>query len=312
MTITAKIPPPTPPNSNMERGMFVWISSVGGTGTADPMSSDTKMQSLLDFCSTNGVNTLFLDIYRYLGASNWDGSNAHAVTISKFLHWAHASGMKVMALAGDTGWGQNQQWVAANIIKAIAQINALGQTGAITNEAGCFDGLCFDVEYWTGTYTSADPIGLCDLMNAARRVLNIPVGCCATQWLADGTSAALTFTYDGVTQLEGLHLMDQADFVAVMCYSNNAAGTDGATQIAMFQNWYDYAKATAAKKDLGLFCCSLTMSGQASGTSYSGETKAKMEQNHTAISTQFAPASATNMSFRGQAVQDYASYSTMS
>jgi hypothetical protein len=314
MTVTAKVPPPVPPNSNMDRGMFVWISSVGGSGTADPLSTDAKMQSLLDFCASNGVNVLFLDMYRYLGASNWDSSNAHAATVAKFIHYAHASGIRVFALAGDVSWGQNQQWVAANIIKALAQFNEYANaTSAITNEAGSFDGLIFDVEYWTQqSYTAADPEGLCDLMNAARRVLNIPVGCAATQWLADGTSAALTFTYKGVSQLEGLHLIDQSDFVAVMCYSNNNAGTDGATQIAMFSNWYNYASTTANKQDQGLFCVSNTQTGQPAGQSYNGETKAKMEQNHTAISTQYVPASATNMSFRGQAIQDYASYSTMS
>lgn len=300
MVVSAKIPPPVPPNGNLDRAMFVWVPQIGGA--SDPLSTDARMQTLLDFCAANGVNLLFLDIYRYIGGANWDVTNGHATVMAKFIHWAHASGIRVYALAGDTGWGQNHQWVAGNIIRNLAQFNALAQTGPITNEAGAFDGLIFDVEYWTGTYTEADPAGFCDLMNSARRILDIPVGCAATQWLADPASAALTFTYRGVSQIEGLHLLDQSDFVAVMCYSNNAGGTDGATQIAMMQAWYNHALVSRN----GLLCVSDVQGGLGS-QSYAGETKAVMEQNHAAISVAYA----TNLAFRGQAVQDYASYVSM-
>lgn len=295
---------PTPQNSNMDRAMFVWCGTAGSAG--DPMSSDAKMNNLLSWCSSKGVNVLFLDIWGYLGGGNW--STAHAQTMQKFIHFAHASGIRVMALAGDTGWGQNQQWVAKNIVQKLAQYQAYNANNA-TNIEGQFDGVMLDVEYWTvGGYGSGDPIGLCDLMNAMRRVLSMPVGCFATQWLADGTSAALSFAYNGVTQLEGKHLMDNADFVAVGCYSNNAT-----TQSNMFANWFNYASATASQKNLGLWCGSLTDNTGGSDSYWTGAAGAlaTMETAHTTVSGNSTGAPNTNMSFRGQCINTYASYSLM-
>lgn len=304
MTVAA-VAIPTPPNSNMDRAMFVWIPATGGA--SDPLSTDARMQSLLNWCSSNGVNVLFLDFWLYLGGSNW--STANAQVYQKFIHYAHASGIRVIALCGNTDWGHNQQWVANNIIRHLAQYQAYCAVTS-TNLQGQFDGVILDAEYWTvNGYTSTEPAGMCDLMNAMRAVLNVPVGFAPTWWLADGTSAALSFAYNGVTQLEGLHLMDNADFCAVQCYSNTAAG-----QTSDLQNWFNYASATAAKKNLGLWCVSLTDSGQAAGTSYwtgAAGAKATMETAHTTISGNFTASPNTNMSFRGQAIEQYSSYSQM-
>lgn len=308
MTVTA-VTPPTPPNSNLDRSMFVWCGTAGSAG--DPLSTDAKIQSLLNFCASNGINLLYLDIWGYLGGGNW--STAHMQTVQKFVHYAHASGIQVWALAGNTDWQHNQQWVMNNIVRHLVQYQALSNSSSTTNIDASFDGVMLDVEYWTVPgYTSAEVVGLIDLVKATKRVLNMPVGCCMSQWQADSTSAALTVTYDGDTALEGLIVSRNVDAVAVMCYSNNAAGTDGATQIAMLQNWFNDASVTGSDRNHGLWCVSLTMTGQPAGQSYSGETKAKMEQNHTAISTAFTATPNTNACFRGQGVQDYASYSGMS
>lgn len=292
---------PVPQNSNMDRAMFVWIASVGGAN--DPLSNDSNMQSLLNFCTNNGVNVLFLDIWVYLGGSNW--STAHAASFQKFIHYAHASGIRVLALAGNTDWGHNQQWVMTNIVKNLAQYQAYC-ANASTNTCGFFDGVILDAEYWTVSgYTSVEPAGMCDLMRAMRSVLNIPVGFAPTFWLADSTSAALTFTYNGVNQLEGLHLMDNADFCVVQDYYNNST-----SQIANFQNWYNYASASG--KNLGLYCASLTDSGAGTSSYWTGAAgaKATMESNHTTISNSFTSAG-TDASFRGQAIEQYSSYKNM-
>lgn len=306
-TVTA-VTIPTPPNSNLARGMAVWIPSVGAS--SDPMKSDTNMQTLLNFCSSNGVNVLFLDMYGYLGGANW--STAHAQSFQKFIHFAHASGIKVYALAGNTDWGHNQQWVAANITKNIQQYQ-LYVASASTNLASGFDGVVLDAEYWTVSgYTSTEPAGMCDLMNAMRKALSLPIGFMPTQWLADPSSAALVFTYNGVNQIEGNHLMDNSDFVVVQSYSNAVTGTPN--QIAMLNNWFTYASTTASKKNYGLYCMSLTDSGQPTGTSYwtgSSGAKAAMETNHTSISSNFIGSTNTNMSFLGQAIEQYSSYSQM-
>jgi len=308
MTVSA-VTPPTPPNSNLDRSMFVWCGTAGSAG--DPLATDAKINSLLGFCSTNGVNLLFLDMWGYLGGANW--STAHYQTVQKFIHYAHASGIQVWALAGNTDWPQNQQWVMANITRRIAEYQALANSSSTTNIDASFDGVMLDAEYWTVTgYTSVDVIGLIDLVKAMKRVLNLPVGCFMSQWQADSTSAALTVTYNGDTALEGLIVARNVDAVAVACYSNNGSGTDGSTQIAMFQNWFNDASVTGTGRNYGLWCTSITDPGQPAGQSYSGETKAKMEQNHTAISAAFTATPNTNACFRGQSIQAYASYSGMS
>lgn len=303
MTVSA-VSIPVPPNSNMDRSMFVWCGAAGSAG--DPLATDLKTQALLNFCSTKGVNVLFLDIWGYLGGGNW--TNPRFQSMQKFIHFAHASGIRVMALAGNTDWGVNQQWVARNIVRNLAQYQIMQDSASPTLDGAGFDGVMLDCEYWTGTYSEVDVIGLCDLMNFMRTALQLPVGCFTTQWLADPSSSAIPVTYNGVSQVEGLHLIDNSDFVAVGCYNNSSA-----TQIGMFQRWFDYASLSGAKRNFGLWCGSETLQGFGSLSYWTGSAGAltAMEAAHTAVSSSFTAAPNTNASFRGQAVHAYSSYSQM-
>jgi hypothetical protein len=288
----------------MDRAMFVWVGTVGSAN--DPLSTDAKQNSLITFCGNNGVNVLFLDIWFYLGGSNW--SAAHRDTVKKFIATCHASGIRVLALAGNNDWGHNLQWVGKNVVKRIAEFNSAGESVSSTYEGAWFDGVMYDVEYWTvGDYSAqAELPGFLDLMNSTRQALGVPVGCFASQWqIVDG--AGQSVTYNGASKLEGYHMMDVADHIAVACYSNNGGGTDGSTQISMMQPWMDYVTGSVGKA--GLWCGSETGTGLGN-QSYDGETKATMEQNHTAISSQFAVTS--SLGFRGQSIDAYSSYSTMS
>jgi hypothetical protein len=295
---------PSPPNANMDRAMFVWCGAANSAG--DPLANDPKMQALLNFCSSKGVNVLFLDIWGYLGGGNW--TTARFQTVQKFIHYAHASGIRVMALAGNTDWGVNQQWVARNILRNLMQYQVMQDSASAAMDGAGFDGVMLDCEYWTAPYTATDVVGLCDLMNFMRKALCLPVGCFTTQWLADPASAAISVTYNGVTQVEGLHLMDNSDFVVVGCYSNNSA-----TQIGMFQRWFDYASLTGAKRNFGLWCGSETLSGLGTLSYWTGSAGALavMETAHTAISSASTATPNTNATFRGQAVHAYSSYSQM-
>lgn len=297
MTVNALATPPMPQNGNMDRAMYVWVGSVGST--SDPLRNDTQQNNLITFCGNNGVNVVFLDIWNYLGAGNWSAANRDVM--KKFVSSCHASGIRVMALVGNSDWGHNLQWVGKNIIKRIAEFNAAGELVAATYEGAWFDGVMFDVEYWTvaGYNAQAELPGFLDLMKSTRQVLNVPVGCFASQWHV--SSAAQTVTYNGITQLEGYHLMDVTDHVVVACYNNS-----GSTQVAMFQPWFDYVTQNTDKA--GLWCGSETGPGQ--GTqSYNGMTKAQMEAQHAVVSAQFAVTS--SLSFRGQAIDPYSSYLTM-
>jgi len=304
MTVSA-VSIPSPPNGNESYSMFVWVPQVGGS--SDPMSSDTNMQNLLNFCSTNGINVLYLDIWVYLGGSNF--STSHAQVFQKFIHYAHASGIRVYALAGNNDWGQNQQWVFGNIVKNIAQYNAYCVNNS-TNTFGSFDGVVLDAEYWTqsGGYTSTDVVGMCDLIKAMKTALNLPVGFCPAVWLADPTSAALTVTYDGYTGLEGQALMTVADFCCVQTYYNNST-----TQISTFQNWFNFASQTGLGYNFGLYCVSLTDNGFGSQSYWTGVAgaKATLTAAQTAISNAFTGSPNTNAAFRGNCVEQYFSYKQM-
>jgi hypothetical protein len=275
--------------------MFCWLSE------GDFIATDTAQQNLLNFCGTNGINTLFLDFYNYLGAANW--TSTKVTRVKQFIAVAHASGIRVYALCGNADWGTNQSWVLRNVIRRLEDFNLIADTGS-SNASSGFDGIMFDVEYWTvgGYNASIEVPALCDLMRAVRRATHLPVGLFATQWLT--SSGAQTVTYNGVTQEEGYHLMDNADFTAVACYSNNNGGTDGAVQISQFQPWYDYAEDET--RNYGLYCTSSTDVGLPLGLSYAGSTKSGMEQNHTTISNQFS-ASADSV-FLGQAINAYGTY----
>lgn len=301
MTVNALASPPTPQNSNMDRAMFVWVGTVGSAN--DPLSTDTKQNNLITFCGNNGVNVLYLDIWNYVGGSNWSAANRD--TVRKFVAVCHASGLRVLALAGNTDWGHNLQWVGKNIVKRVAEFNSAGESPSSTYEGAWFDGVMFDVEYWTvGGYSAqAELPGLLDLMRSTRQALSVPVGCFATQWqLVSGSGQDVV--YDGVSQLEGYHMLDVADHVAVACYSNNPSAPSGSTQIAMLQPWMDYATSSAGKA--GVWCGSEIQSGS---EGYAGRTKAFMEGHHTAVSSQFAVTSSLN--FRGQCIDPYSNYSQM-
>jgi len=303
MTITALTTPPSPPNSNAERAMTVWINGSAGN-TNDPIKSDSTIQSLITFCGNNNINVVFLDVYPYVGGGNW--SSANATQLARAVHYLRASYIRVIAMAGNNDWGHNQQWVAKNVLKAMQQYDQWCDQSS--NNMSHFDGLAYDVEYWTvANYTSTEPIGLCDLMISTKKLLNIPIGCFATQWLADGTSAALTVTYNGVSQLEGLHLMDHSDFVVVMDYYNTSS-----SQISQFQNWYNYASVTASARNYGLYCGAEVGSG-AGGTYWTGSSgaKATMETAQTSVSNSFTGSPNTNMSFLGACIDPYYWYNQM-
>lgn len=282
--------------------MFVWVGTVGSTN--DPLRTDTTQNALLTFCANNGVNVLFLDVWMYLGGTNWSSSNRD--TMKKFVSVANASGIRVMALAGNSDWSHNLQWVGKNIVKRIAEFNTAGRSIPNASYEGAqFDGVMYDVEYWTvaGYDSQVELPGLLDLMKTSKQVLNVPVGCFVSQWqIIPG--AGQVVTYNGVTQLEGYHVLDNTDHVAVACYSNNSGGTDGATQIAMMQPWMDYVTNSVGKASV--WCGSEVASGS---LGYAGETKSKMEQNHTAISSVFATTG--SLSFRGQCIDPYSDYAKM-
>lgn len=298
------VTPPVPQNSNLNRAMYLYS---GG----DPLSTDQKIQAILNFCNAQGVNTIFLDIWAYLGGGNW--TSTKLARMQAMVLNAHLSGIKVYAYAGNTDWGYNQQWVLKNIVQPYQKYQALA---SLVHQR--FDGISLDVEYWTDANQQASVAcpQLCDLVRAVRHITGQPVGVFGAFFLKDNTGTRPSFSYQGKTAQDGEFLMDNADFVVVGAYRNHAQdnGTDGPGQISLFQPWYDYAKQ--AGENLGLYCGSETQNIQPAYTTYFGMTKAQMEAQHTLISQAFAPAGTLaapgNSVFLGQAVDEYVSWSAMS
>lgn len=295
MSVTKLSVRPNPPNSNLARAMFVWVTSQA---SQDPLDTDTDQQALINFCGANGVNVLFLDIWRYLGGSN--GSATKTARLRLFLEVAHLSGIRVYALAGDLGWGQTHSWVMSNIVEQL-----------LAYQAGCnevsqqFDGACLDVEYWAdeNTYPPENHLpGLCDLIKAirSRSDNSLSVGCFAAFYLAANDRTPVE--YAGALAVDGQHLMDVADFVVVGAYRDTSA-----EQILVFQSWYDYAKQEG--KNFGLYCGTETTDVSPANITYFGSTKALMEIQLTAVSTAFV--SATNSVFIGHAIHSYDGYKVM-
>lgn len=302
MAVTPLATRPNPPNNNLARAMYVWVTA---TPSQDPLDTDTDQQNLVNFCGTNGINVLFLDIWQYLGGANWTSSKV--TRMRQFLDLAHRSGIRVYALCGNTDWGVNHAWVMNAIVEPVIAFNAMG-----TQQSHQFDGVMLDVEYWTdeANYPAATNLpGLCDLVKAikSRSDGELSVGCFAGFFLCDGARAPID--YNGKLQQDGYHLMDTCDFVVVGAYRDHAEdnGTDGPGQITLFQPWYDYASQQG--KNLGLYCGSETISVTPAYVTYQGASKASMEAQHALISAAFT--STTNSAFIGQAVHSYDGYKVM-
>lgn len=296
------VTPPVPPNSNASRSMFVW-------GGVDEITSDTNKQTLLNWCRDRGVNVVFLDIWRYLGGGNWTTANAN--NVAEFIDAAHKSGIQVHALCGSVDWAVNQAWVAKNIVQPLTKYQALHNTSF---PKSLFDGVCFDIEYWTdeGTYPPSTNLpGLLDLVSATRHKLNIPVGLFSAFYLKDNTATRASVTYRGKSAQDGEHMMDVCDYVVVGAYRNTAnfnSGNSQPGQIDLFQPWYDYA--SQAGKNFLLYCGAETISISPAYITYHSLTRTFMEGEQTTVSGAFQVA--TNSVFLGAAIHDYVAYKAMS
>jgi hypothetical protein len=292
MAVNALATRPNPPNNNLVRSMWVWITTQA---SQDPLNTDSAQQALLNFCGANGINVLYLDIFRYLGSTN--GSALKTARMRQFVDAAHQSGVRVYAMGGNVDWGVHHPWVMSNIVEQLVAYQVM-----CPQKTQQFDGVMLDVEYWQDMAqnpAATNLPGLCDLIKAIRsRTDGLPVGCFAAFYLVGPERTPVA--YNCLTKADGYHLMDVANFVVVGAYRNHAQDLDGAPgQITLFQPWYDYANQQG--KNNGLQCGSETINVQANITYY-GATKALMEAQHTLIAHAFV--SNTNAVFMGHSLPD--------
>jgi hypothetical protein len=310
MTVTA-VTPPAPANSDIERAMFAYLSP-------DPIGTDTNMQNMLNFCSTQGVNLIFMDMYAYLGGSNW--SSTHLTRMQLLHQMAHQSGIRVMFYGGNTDWAKSStyNWVLTNILQKVQKYQA-----AATAPYHLSDGFIFDVEYWTDSQQQASVAcpGLCDLMNVARQICRMPgtkfeVGCFATFYLKDSTNTRGTFSYQGKTAQDGEFLMDNSDFIVVGDYRNHANdnGTDGPGINTIHTPWHTYASSALVsapvRNKCKLYVGVETQNITPAYTTFYGMTKAAMETELTTVSSTFKTSG--NRDYYGACVDCYNSWNAMS
>ena len=307
MPVTPLSTPPIPANGDVYRAMFVWVTA---TASQDPLDTGRDQQALITFCGTQKVNLLYLNIRQYISLGSFNATKQ--TRIRNFLHAAHKSGIKVMALGGNLDWAVNQHWVGRNVLGELAQFNAMGASASHQ-----FDGFCFDVEYWQdeATYPPATNLpGLCELVKNAKKVLGLGtmVGVFSTFAFKDNTGVRPTVLYNGKWAQDGEHLMDVCDFVVVGAYRNTAEenlGNGQPGQIQLMQPWYDYA-VNNQNKVAALFCGTETIVVTPSYITYAGMTKAAMEAQQTLVSAAFSPTS--NLAFHGIAVHSYDGWKAMS
>lgn len=295
------VEPPAPPNSNLQRALFAWLANDGGVN--DIPSTDTKVQSFLNHCNAQGINTVFLGFYSYLGGANW---NATRLARMQFLiEKCHASGIRVFALSGDVGWGTNHKWVMTNVLLPLLRYQTL------SSPEQQFDGSILDVEYWTdeGTYPPSTNLpGLLDLVRKFRDALDKPCGLFSAFGMmggAGGVGTRTSISYRGKSAQDGEHMMDHADFVVIGCYYHNATGMSD-----RFVSWYNYASAaTDAGRNMGLYCGVETLDSVADTLSWWQEGIAAMESAMATFDATYFVVG--NSVFLGHAVHDYEHHSTM-
>ena len=295
MAVNALTNRPVPANSNAHRAMYVW---VGGTAATDPLDIDNDQQGILNHCGAVGCNVIYLDMWRYLGGSNWTAAKVARMRL--FLDAAHRSGIQVYALAGDLGWGTNHAWVMKNIVEPFIAYNALG-----VKPSEQFDGMMLDVEYWADEVQNppTDHLpGLCDLVKAIKVRTGKRVGLFSAFYLKDSSSTRSAITYNGKSAQDGEHMMDVADFVVVGSYRDTSADIQ-----SLFQPWYDYASQSGL--NLQLLCGAETTDVQPSNITFFGQGKAAMETQLASVSGVYQVTG--NSAFMGFAIHSYDGWKAM-
>lgn len=288
--------PDPDPVAEFDRSMFVWVGTPGSE--QDPMATPEKRDTLVAFCQAHDINILYLDMFRYLGTTNWSSQNV--ATYQSFIQAATAAGIAVWGLSGDVDWSDPgiKNWVVNNIINHIRDYNL-----ASTPEQR-FSGFMYDVEYWldNGQTATAGLTGLCDIIQSFRTNTGLPAGAFAPFFFMDNSRPNVSF--NGNSKQEGAHLMDFADAVVVGAYRKAANPFDDQNgQIQLMQPWMTYAPNGVAK----VFCGAETNDIGDANVSYLDITYTEFEAEQTLITNEFEDVD----NFGGISIHDYTGFSAL-
>ena len=257
-----------------QRSIFAYVST---DHTQDPLYTTASQTAFINFCVAQNITAIYLDMYNYLGSSNY--SISHQTTVQTFISAATANNISVWAYGGATNWtlASTQSFINTAII---ANINTYNAASTASQK---FSGFILDVEYWTdNTQTSASGLsGLIGLINNMRSSMSIPIACYLPFYFMNDDADWPMLSYNGKTKYPGAHLMDNADSVTVACYRNTALDNPGigqSGQITLFQPFYNYAMANNIKN---VYLTSETTNISPSYSTYYGLGKTYMESQYT-------------------------------
>ncbi len=305
--------PPSPPRSHITtpdkyKALFVWHFN----DTDNVLTLASYQNELITTCRNGGFNLVFLGVEPFLSPMYRNSSTIWGV--QNLVAKLHNAGLQVYALMGQggpygdgyarspVGYGTNKQWTITNIIKPIADYNATAPANSR------FTGFLMDNEYYnTGTYSSQEPIGTCDLLKTARTMLpGLKIGH-TPNWLLTDPNIAMTVTYDGYSKLEGFHILDQCDFVVVQTYR------DGYTlQVPRFDPWFEYVLKST--KNTQLFMASSVETDIEALYTYNHLTtgdKVNLWNNLNTVSSMYQTKSGTRSIWMGNAIEMFDAYLTL-
>ncbi|HRX84862.1 MAG TPA: hypothetical protein P5572_07580 [Phycisphaerae bacterium] len=217
-----------PPDGDAVRAFWMYAGANFDTSSS--------AQPILDFCAREGVNRIYCGAY-----SVWqNGTATQKNNLRAFLTAAHASGIRVEALMGDTNWQFDDQKVRTKIDQMLTL-----HAATPGNQTDDFDAVHFDVEFWIddawgAAATEADrrqiAIDYLDnvLVNArthldAQGESDMEVAVDLSAHLENSDKLPTPFLYNGTTQSFLGHVLDRADDVVIMSYIDYASGLWGWT-----------------------------------------------------------------------------------
>jgi len=234
-----------PPDGDNIRAVWLYAGTKFDTAAAS--------QAVLDFCAREGVNRIYCGAY-----SIWAlGSEVQKSHLRTFIATAHASGIRVEAECGDTGWHNNPTLVRTRIDQILALHNATPE-----NAADDFDAIHFDVEFWLdSSWTSAPDEAarqqiarnyLDNVLVNARNYLNaqgatgIDIAVDLSTHFNSSGMLPSPMVYNGVTQYFVEHVLDHVDDVVFMSYYDSVSSLLNTTSHEL-----DWAAAKGRRVQLG-------------------------------------------------------------
>ena len=190
-------------------------------------------QNDLEFCTTEGINTIYLYIDRYINGEY------SADELQDFLMQAKDKNIKVIALSGETSWATNdQKHIPSDIMLYVYDFNNEHPTAN-------FEGVQYDIEFYNDPSYTDDKrkatlqyLNLVDYLVKQNKSLGakhngeISLGFTLPAWMDQGNNNAPEVSWQGAikpTTFQAIDILSQEknSFIALLSYRNKVFGEGG-------------------------------------------------------------------------------------